>query len=498
MARNDSTRKPKNDRTDEPDPDLLTHIQSLGLSTVADYLGWCALHGFSRRTVKHWRVRLKERSYANRAIANARLAQKKQELRRPEKVIERIFSGELRENDVTDPRLKVVCRACKSGQESRHIRLAFRTLLQHVTACTDLISNQPALGRWGWQAGNTFVDGLLALARHSRSWIRPVAEWKPQTHNTRRQFASLARHLFAEWPVPAFMDSVWFLGNGRGAVQQQEWFLHLGRGQNIRTVDLPLPYTKRMAHHFMQAPPDFTVEAALRWGQIYGLGGTERLVRAVVGTRLGTDFEHDDFWITVLQLFIANPMLDLAHVGPIIDYIHQQRFVPQDVVVAAGVVERRGPAQPNLTMKGRTPASLLRQVEAWHRTLAKADQPKADWPRCGIEGFEFVEGAERGGNLKIWTLTELLSTKALVAEGRKMKHCVATYAHSCAIGRCSIWTLEVETLEGRSKILTVEVQNGSRLVCQARGKCNMLPGEKHRGILRRWAEKAGLKLANHV
>jgi hypothetical protein len=495
MARHDSTRKPKKDCTDELDRDLRMHLRSLGLATVEDYLGWCARHGFSRRTDKHWRVRLKERSYAHRILADARLAQKKQEIRRPEKVIERIFNGELREAEVTEPHLKVVCRACKSAQESRRTRVAFHHLLQHVSVGSGLVSGQPVIVPY---AGNTFVDGLLALARHSRCWIRPVAMWKPQTHNTRRQFASLARHLFAHWPVPAFMDSVWFLGNGAGAVQRQEWFLHIGRGENIRTADLPLPYTKRMAHHFLQAPADLTVEAALRWGQICGLGGTERLVRAVIGTRLGTEFQNDDFWSTVLQFFIANPMLDLVHVGPIIDYIEQQRFVSQDVFVGPGVVERRGPAQPNFTMKGRTPAALLRQVEAWHRTLAKTEQPKAEWPRSGIEGFEFVEGGERGSNLKIWTITELLSAKALFAEGRKMKHCVASYAHSCAHGACSIWTLEVETFEGRIKMLTIEVQNAARLICQARGKCNMLPGEKHRGILRRWAEQAGLSLAKYV
>ncbi len=492
MARNDSTCKPKKDPNDKADPDLLAHIRSLGLVAVEDYIAWCARHGFSRRTDKHWRQRLKERSYANRAIAKARLAQKKQEIRQPAKIIDRIFNGELQENDVTQPYLKAVCRACKSAQESRRTRFAFHDLLQRVSMCSDLVSSQPVIAQYGWQAGNTFIDGLLALARYSRNWIRPVADWKPQTHNSRRQFSSLARYLFAEWPVPAFMDSVWFLGNSGEAVRQQGWFLHVGRGQNIRTADLPLPYTKRMAHYFMQAPADFTVEAALRWGQIHGLGGKERLARAIISTRLGTDFEHDDFWVTVLQFFIANPMLDLAHVGPIFDYIHQQRFVSQDVFVAPGVVERRGPVQPNFTMKGRTPAALLRQVESWHRTLAKTEQPKAEWPHSGIEGFEFIEGAERGAKLKIWTITELLSTRALVAEGRKMKHCVATYAHSCGSRACSIWTLEAETFEGRAKILTIEVQNAARLICQARGKCNMLPGEKHRGILRRWAEKAGL------
>jgi hypothetical protein len=495
MDRHD--RKPKKDRT-EPDPALLSHIRSLGLETVEEYIGWCARHGFSRRTDKHWRMQLKERSFANRAIADARLAQKKQERRKPEKMIERIFRGELREVDVTEPHLQAICRACKAAQESRQTRLAFHNLLQHVRACSDLVSGQPVIAEFGWHAGNTFIDGLLALARQSRSWIRLPTLWKPQTHNARRQFSSLARHLFAHWPIPNFLDAVWFMGNDRRAVQQQGWFLHVASGQNIRTADLPLAYTKRMAHYFMQAPADFTVEAALRWGQIHGLGGTDRLAREIIGTRVGTNFENDDFWATVFQFLIANPLLDLAHVGPIIDYIYYQRFVPQDVFVAAGVIERRGPAQPNFTMKGRTPVSLLRQVEAWHRTLAKFDQPKAEWPRSGIMGFEFIEGAERGGNLKIWTITELLSTKALVAEGRKMRHCVATYAGSCASGECSIWTLEVESLEGRDKVLTVEVNNRARLICQARGKWNNRPGEKHRGILRRWAEKAWLNIAKYV
>ena len=88
-------RNEKKDRTSEADPDLVQHIQSIGLSTVEDYIAWCAQHGFSRRTDKHWRQRLKERSYVNRAIADARLAQKKQELRKPAIIIERIFSGDL-------------------------------------------------------------------------------------------------------------------------------------------------------------------------------------------------------------------------------------------------------------------------------------------------------------------------------------------------------------------------------------------------------------------
>src|SRR5690349_13363194 len=122
-------RKPKKDHTGEPDPDLLAHIRSLGLSGVEDYVAWCAGHGFSRRTDKRPRLRLKERAFANRAIADACLARKKQELRQPKKILERIFNGELHEGDVSQPHWKAVCRACKSAQECRRTRSAFHDLV---------------------------------------------------------------------------------------------------------------------------------------------------------------------------------------------------------------------------------------------------------------------------------------------------------------------------------------------------------------------------------
>src|SRR5262249_58428161 len=128
---------------------------------------------------------------------------------------------------------------------------------------------------------------LLARAMHHRRWIRPVEAWEPVGLNPRPIFASLARHLLAAYPVPGFMTSVWFERQGDWAERQQAWYVHIGAGQNIRTADLPLPYTKMMAHHFLRAPDDFSVEAALRFGQVRGLGGSRPLALAVARTRLG-------------------------------------------------------------------------------------------------------------------------------------------------------------------------------------------------------------------
>ena len=65
---------------------------------------------------------------------------------------------------------------------------------------------------------------------------------------------------------------------------------------------------------FLQTPNQYTIEEALRWGQILGLEGEQPLVRAVNGTPLGTTFDNEDFWKTVIHFFVNNPMLDPDHV----------------------------------------------------------------------------------------------------------------------------------------------------------------------------------------
>jgi hypothetical protein len=497
-------RRKKSAQTAELDRDLIEHILLLGLRTVEEYRQWCDRNGFSNRLGKSRKKLQRERSHARDAAAQERLRHKKRERRNMVEVISAICKGRVIESDLTEPHLIRLCHLLhdRKPQHERQInRQALLRLFAHLHQCrTKFFDGSPVIAMLGEWPGNTFVEALALVAAHAPSWLRPVENWKPRSHSGRRQFASLLRHLFARYDdMPLFFDTVWFAGRTREAAERRGWYLHVGRGQNIRHCQLPIPFTKKMAHHFMHAPADVTVEQALRWGQVHGLGGDERFVRALFGTRLGEDFEHNEFWETVIRWFISHPMLDLAHVGPIIDYLYHQRFVPEHVHWAPGHREESPPPQPHLSMKGRTPESLLRRVQTWHRTLSNDNTHQIrQWPPSGIEGFEFLEGSERGGNLKCWTIRELLSSKALTAEGRQMKHCVATYASSCARGHCSIWTMEIETFGGHTKAVTLEVRHGVRLICQARGKANRLPTEKERNIIHRWATAGGLKVASYV
>lgn len=498
-------RKKRQTPTEEPDRDLLNHIEGLGLASVEDYRKWCARNGFSRKLNKHWKQRCRERSFSQQAVAQERLERRKRENRKPLDILRCVCNGELTEDQVTQPHLKRLCqlvRPKRGPQPEKQInRQALASLLAHLhEQRAKFFDGSPAIASLGQLPGNTFVEALAVIAAHHSSWLRPLQDWKPRSHSSSRQFASLLRHLFVQYDdMPLFFDVVWFSGLTKHAAERRRWYLHVGRGQNIRTCQLPITFTKKMAHHFMHAPNNLTIEQALRWGQVHGLGGDERLARAIFGTRLTEAFDHEDFWSTVIRWFASHPMLDRTHVGPIVDYLHYQRFIPEHVFLVPGHPEAVAPRQPNLSMKGRTPEVLLRQVNEWHRTLADDNRHQVrQWQSFGIDRFEFVEGSQQNGTAKRWTIRELLSSNSLTCEGRQMKHCVASYASSCARGHCSIWTMEVESKEGITKTVTIEVRNATRQICQVRGKANRLPTEKERQVIQRWADSAELRLATYI
>jgi hypothetical protein len=347
------------------------------------------------------------------------------------------------------------------------------------------------------QAESRCAVALIALSTHWRQWLRPADAWEPRGEGVREQFGSLARHLLARYDVPVFLDSAWFAGLTPDGVQHQGWFQHIGRGENIRTAeDLPTPLTKGMAHHFLQAPAGIGIREALRYAQVLGMGGNEHLALSILVTRVGTDFTRDDFWLPVIRWLIAHQTLDPLHHGPIIDYLYDQKFVPS---VANPRSRRRGqpretplvPPQPNLSMTGRTPESLLRCVEAWHKELgSRRLGASARWSPSNMAPFVYEEGS--GTDRKLYEISELICSDELEEEGKAMGHCVATYWRLCESGQASIWSLSVEDASGRvERLLTVEVWNGDRRIVQARGKMNRLPSVDELDLLARWQDSGG-------
>jgi hypothetical protein len=466
------------------------HIEALGFGSVSVYLEWCTAHAFQPSTEKTLSQLEDEKRAYERQVARRDASHRAS--RNPRRIIEKACEGELRAGEIAHHRLRQVCERIEASDRSEGARRSLRDLLLKVHEEGDFLAESVIFGDTTF----LYIDGLVALNSRRDQWTRRLDSWTSRSHNSRRQFSSLARHLLAKYPVPLFMDSVWFR-HDPASHDMRDWFILMGSGKNIRKAKIPIPLTKMMAHYLLEAPSHYSVENAIRWGQVHAFGGDSRLVESLLGTRLGNSFEQDEFWVTVVRFFIENPMMDRAHVGPIVDYLQHQKYEPQAVFVAPGVREHQPPPQPNLSMKGRAPGSLLRQVERWHRQLGRHIRAgNLRWDRSSIGEFEFETGI-RGKNLKVWRLRELLSSGELIAEGRAMRHCVATYAGSCAAGQCSIWTMELHGFDGVERRQTIEV-NRNRVIVQSRGKYNAVPNDQELQILKRWAEEQGLQVSRYI
>lgn len=464
---------------------LARHFGEIGLNSEEQYRAWCIAQGLSKELHKSDYLRKQELELARKLQGEAALTHKRRNTRSPQKTIAQLYSHELGKEDLGAEYLEKIRVSFESFEEGA-ARAAFHDLLMHTERYGELFGTAPAIPYLGPVPGNTFIEAMGLLARQHDGWIRPVENWKPNSHNPRRQFSHLARHLLARYDVPFFMDAAWFQEDVNVAIRQQNWFVHVGNGQNIRTADVPVKLTKMMAHQFATAPDELPIERALRWGQVVGQGGSHSLARAVIGSRLGMHFEHEEFWETVIKFLVNHPMLDPSMVGPIIDFAHHQKFEPCEIVRPGGEVDIAPPPQPNFSVKGRSIGKLLQLMEEWHEDLGGAfpgDEETSRrgrrdlvrWDPSGIGSLRLQEQDPNTGEMTTWMVQELNSNRELAAEGRAMHHCVASYEKNCRKGSTSVWSLQAVADKERQNVMTIAVDARRKNVTQVRGKYNIAP-----------------------
>ena len=371
---------------------------------------------------------------------------------------------------------KAIDAAVRKALDScdRPCRRAFADLLRKVQHGSALLWPGAYVGPCSRTAPEPIVRGLLALAVSGlrEEWLRPVEEWAPAGRRPLGMFSSLAHHLLARYPVPAVLLSAWFRGCDEPALRAQRWFRHVGLGGSLRTAGLPIALTKRAAHAFARASPDFAIEFALRWAQVRGMGGDEGLAYTIASTRLGREFDAPEFWDPVVRLLVRSRPLKQAQMLDVVEHLHAQR--------AEGA---------GFSLKGRTAESLARDAAEWSAERARDEARRImRWEPSGIEPFRYA--SEDGRD---WTIRELLGSDELNAEGKAMQHCVADYKWRCANRITTIWSLAVETPEGRRRRVTVEVDPGTREVVQAKARLNAEPDSASRAVLVAWARREGLK-----
>lgn len=354
-----------------------------------------------------------------------------------------------------------------SGRNNAKRRLVLKNLLLSLykQRCTKLLRDK------------SYLDALYQISKYHHAFERDVATWKRNSHNPEKQIKDFIKHCFIKYPVPEFMYHVWLGRNSK----YMTWFIDLTRGISVKNLmRVPVKLTKKGAHEFLLAPKQYNVAMALRRAQAKAFGSDDVTAERIASSRLSrNDFRNEVFWETVIRFFANQSMLDFNKMNEIMDYL--------DDCITNNVT---------YSIKGRTIVSLTRQSDEWHAAQAAYQSTQAHslvWTPSLPSSMNFVEG--KNEKRKKYRLYELCSSKALLAEGKKMGHCVATYAHSCYANRTRIFTLRALSLKGEETLATIEISPKTGTIVQAKARFNKAISNKAKEIMNDWAIVHGLKVS---
>lgn len=440
------------------DKALMQHIKSLGLSSIKEYTSWCKANGIGQGLNKTEALRKKELKILKEQQLQSAMKNNKERLKPLANRLEDISQSE-----------KIMSHFSYGSGFSASFQQTLQRLDKEVQK--DYLSFLSKVGKKSKLLGDNFyIEALYQVYLKRANFIRKVEDWVPKTKNQHRQFSAFLRHCFTKYQIPEFMDSAWLGRDLNVDPKPVEWFLWVAEGKNLRKApDLPIVLTKQMAHLVLDAPNSYNFYQALRYGQILSMNGDHRLAEAVNQTFLSRRFGNEEFWTSVIQFFIQNPFLDRHQVGPIVDYLQNQKYTAQA-------------PQPGLTMKGRNPQALLDQVEVWHKSIQKAKGGGlVRWDSCGVA--EFSKEIKTANSTSVWTVEEMVTSKELQDDSRKLHHCVASYVQSCVNKRCAIFSVR---LDGE-RVATIEVVPLQNMIVQAREKYNAVLSPLTRQIVTEWA-----------
>jgi hypothetical protein len=236
---------------------------------------------------------------------------------------------------------------------------------------------------------------------------------------------------------------------------------------------------------------DLTLPQMLRYGQFIGMGVSEKLTTVAVRTQLGRSHADDAAAVAVARFLALNDDTRRRDVQQIVDYVVARRRGFEEIA-----------AQPNFTLGRRNPRTVMWEIRRWNEEVNRIRHaPQRAWASCGIGGFEQIVIDEHFEVMR-WAIVELTDSSELAAEGRAMRHCVATFAWSCAQGECAIFALRGDDCAGAGgfggavrHVATMEVALSSRAIAQCQGPCNGRVDAKAMEIIARWAALRGVDLA---
>src|SRR5688572_23994116 len=230
-------------------------------------------------------------------IANV-LKFSKKRFKRFDEIILRLYHGEDLSSFYADTRIARVhaCFQLYSSKRWGLERTAMKNVFVHLHRQSQLFSDEGS------------IQAVFNMVHFKAYWRKDVFKWKPSSKRGAEQVNELAFYLFCQYPVPPFLYKAFFENSNMLFIN---WFIHIGTGRRIKElINVPIPFTQKMAHYFLQVPDKFSIAEALRWAQVKGLNGSDMLAERVAYSWIGTkDYCDEDFWEAFIRTVVNGGML---------------------------------------------------------------------------------------------------------------------------------------------------------------------------------------------
>jgi hypothetical protein len=334
--------------------------------------------------------------------------------------------------------------------------------------------------------------------------LRDAWAWRPQmkTRDAARLRLAAARYLFARYPVAQHLEQIWVDCSGLGPDEinlRKRWFIAAAGGRSLYREGAGAWLSRKEVHAFLNPLGNPRFEAAI-WQAIARsyLSDPTNALRIAHSRITQTPWAELGFWREVARFFCAHPTT-VEEMDDLRDFL-------------ADCYRR----DPEFSLKGRTLASLHRQMHAWHRDLeaiariqtarrcaeaarararghALTPQASGIWPGVEIADWSWSPAAKDRSKREEYRVIQLRTAADLVTETRAMRHCVASYAAKCIAGQASIWSLRCRVAGVTDRLLTIELDRQRRAI-QIRGFANRTARTEERKLLERWARARGIGL----
>lgn len=332
-------------------------------------------------------------------------------------------------------------------------------------------------------------DGYI----NSSKYVRNPDDWISRSYNLNKQKIDFIRWVYCLYPVPQFMFELFtdkaksepFVNNLLPRKLFYKWFIIIATGGSFAKCSKEI-FTKKEAHLFLNAPDNNTIIENIWWAKCKSIDLARKVTHVIV-KRLFRNINPPRHYLGIANLFWWQRLLillkncedevSIESLNDIMDFL-RDRHNNSDV----------------FDLKGRTFNSLIKLSNEWHRTMQfrKFGNQNFTWRGIDIPDWNWTDKKQTS----TWTVTQLLTSKELFNDGKRMRHCVASYGQRCMQGQSAIFSLmEDDGMNMPEKHITIELSSNKQLV-QANARMNRQPKGMAKLILNKWLSHNGIDRLN--